>query len=71
MYSRFYIQSAVFGGSQKKPATPLALRENENSFPPLTLSDHLNYFLTAHVHYLLNIINEPNIRNLLGRLRFK
>lgn len=71
MYTRFYIQSAVCGGSQKKPAMALASRESESSFSRLSLSDHLNYFLTTRVHYLLNIINEPNIRNLLGRLRFK
>lgn len=71
MHTYFYIQSAVFGGSQKKPAMARASRESESSFSLLSLSDHLNYFLTMHLHYLLNIINEPNIRNLLGRLWFK
>lgn len=37
----------------------LALREGEGDFSLLTLSDHLNYFLTMCMHYLLSIINEP------------
>jgi hypothetical protein len=61
IYICFYIQSAGFGGSQKKPVMALTSREGGSDFSWLTLLDCLNYFLTTRMHYLLNIINEPNI----------